>query len=139
MNIEVEQISKEDWRPLSEKVHLVVFSESKPADFDRIDFALIAKTETKGLMGYVTCREFDAHSLYWQYGGAFPGTKGSSLTLAGYMRFVWWTKQRYKRVSTLVDNSNIVMLKMAMKVGFRIIGVRNFGGHILLEHCMEFA
>ena len=53
--------------------------------------------------------------------------------------FVEWCKPRYKRITTLIENKNTVMLKMAMKVGFRVIGVRNFQGSILLEHLLEFS
>lgn len=137
MNIEIEKISKEDWAPLSENVHLIAFQKTKPQEWDRIDFALVCK---KGphLMGYMTCRELDAFSLYWQFGGAFPGTKNTSLCFLGYTKFVWWCKQHYKRISTIIENNNTVMLKMAMKVGFKIIGVRCVNGQIMLEHEMEF-
>lgn len=137
MNIEIERIEKDDWKKLSEKAHLIVFSEHKPADLDRIDFALVAKVGTK-LLGYVTCREMDGKSIYWQHGGAFPGTRNSSVSLACYLRLVWWTKQHYDRVSTYIENTNVVYLKMAMKVGFRIVGIKTFNGHIYLEHAMEF-
>lgn len=89
-------------------------------------------------MGYLTCRETDAHTLYWQYGGAFPGTIKSSMTWIGYQAFALWCKQRYKRVVTYIENKNTVMLKMAMKIGFVIQGIKVFDGHILLEHVLEF-
>lgn len=137
MNFEVDRLTKEQWAPLSQKAHLICFGENKPAEMDRIDFALLVKKGPQ-LIGYCTCRETDSDTLYWQFGGAFPGTKDSSMSLPAYLRLVWWTKQHYKRVHTLIENNNIVMLKMAMKAGFRIIGIRNFNKHILLEHAMEF-
>lgn len=137
-NISVVKMTREEWSQFSEKAHLIVFNENKPSESDRIDFALVGEMGNHQLLGYVTCREMDAESLYWQYGGAFPRASGTSLSFSAYMRFVWWTKNHYKRVSTLIENNNLVMLKMAMKVGFRIIGVRVYSGHILLEHHMEF-
>lgn len=137
MNIEIERIEKDDWKKLSEKAHLIVFAENKPAEMDRLDYALVAKMGTN-LLGYVTCRETDANSIYWQFGGAFPGTKSSSLSFACYLRLVWWTKQHYARVTTLIENTNVVYLKMALKIGFRVIGIKNFNGRIYLEHTMEF-
>lgn len=137
MDIVVDQISAQEWAQLSEKAHLIAFAENKPAEWDRIDFALLVK-RGQNLMGYVTCRETDAHTLYWQFGGAFPGTRESSLTFSGYRAFVDFCEERYQRITTLIENDNFVMLKMAMKVGFRIVGVRVFRGHVLLEHLLEF-
>lgn len=137
MNIEIKRIEKADWAALSERAHLICFSEIKPAEMDRLDYALVA--ELKGVpLGYTTCRELDGNSVYWIYGGAFPGTKNSSLSLACYLRLIWWTKQHYSRVTTLIENNNVVYLKMALKVGFRVTGIKNFNGRILLEHSMEF-
>lgn len=135
--MEVESWSEKEWSKYAERAHLVVFSKLRPAGMDRIDFALVVKDGSK-LMGYVTCREWDSESLYWQFGGAFPGTRETSLSFRGYQAFVRWTKDHYKRVSTLISNDNAVMLKMAAKVGFKIIGVRTFRNTILLEHLMEF-
>lgn len=137
MEIEVDCLPAKEWSHLSEKAHLIAFSESKPAEWDRIDFALVVRRGQEP-MGYLTCREHDAHTIYWQFGGAFPGTRESSLTFSGYKAFVAWCEKRYKRVTTLIENDNVVMLKMAMKVGFRIMGIRNYRGHILLEHLLEF-
>jgi len=133
----VERIPVDAWKPLSEKAHLICFNEHKPVSEERIDFALIAK-KNHDLCGYITCRELDGRSLYWQYGGAFPGTKGSSLSFQSYKAFADWASTRYDRIATLVENTNIVMLKMAFKVGYRIVGIRNFKGHILCELLLEF-
>jgi hypothetical protein len=137
VEIVVDYAGPKEWKNLSEKAHLIAFSETKPSEWDRIDFALLVRRGEQA-MGYVTCREHDHETLYWQYGGAFPGTKESSLTFAGYKAFVSWSQKKYKRITTLIENNNVVMLKMAMKVGFRIVGVRLFRGHVLLEHLLEF-
>lgn len=128
--------SKEEWKPVSETAHLLCFGTKKPESLDRIDFALVVGTETPA--GYLTCREQDADTLYWQFGGAFPGTRNSSMTWKGYQAFVEWCKPKYKRITTLIENDNTVMLKMAMKIGFRIQGVRVFKGQVLVEHLLEF-
>lgn len=135
--IHVDFINKHEWSPLSEKAHLIAFNKSKPSDWDRIDYALVvANGETP--MGYVTCREVDAKTVYWQFGGAFPGTKGTPMTWQGYQAFVEWCKLRgYDRITTLIENENVAMLKMAMKVGFRIQGIRYAQGSVLLEHVKE--
>lgn len=134
----VECIKPQDWAVLSEKAHLVCFGTQKPAHWDRIDFALMTIDETGTPMGYVTCREHDAETLYWQFGGAFPTTKGTIKSFRTYESLINYVRAMdYKRVTTLIENTNLVMLKMAMTVGFRIIGVRNYKDSILLEHLLE--
>lgn len=137
MKIEVDCLDAKEWASYSEQAHLICFAKHKPVSLERIDFALVARRGDQ-LLGYVTCRELDGESLYWQFGGAFPGTLSTSLSWLGYQALVEHCKPRYKRISTLIENNNLVMLKMAMKVGYRIIGLRNFKGTILLEHGLEF-
>jgi hypothetical protein len=138
MNLIVDCVSKSDWAVLSEHAHRAVFSEVKPAAVDRIDFALLVRDHSGPPHGYVTCREHDAETLYWQFGGAFPGTKDTAKSFRSYTALVEWCKPRYKRLTTIIENSNTVMLKMAMKVGFKIVGIRFHQGSVLIEHLLEF-
>lgn len=132
MKIEVDQIPKKEWDLLSEKAHLITFNEKKPVDWDRIDFALIIRNGDD-LMAYVTCRETNFETLYWQFGGAFPGTRSTSLSYACYREAIDWCRGKYKRITTLIENTNVVMLKMALKAGFLVVGTKVFNGHVLLE------
>jgi hypothetical protein len=137
--IRVEKLSAQQWQYFSEDAHKIAFGELKPASLDRIDYALLAVCERDDKpTGYVTCRELDADSVYWQFGGAMPGAKETVKSFRTYEAFVGWHRSHYKRVSTFIENENTPMLKMAMKVGFRVVGIRNFKGSILLEHLLEF-
>jgi hypothetical protein len=75
------QIHKDDWSDLAERAHLVVFGEVKKPEMDRLDFTLLVESEAGVPMQYATCREIDKESLYFQYGGSFPGTKGTIQSL----------------------------------------------------------
>lgn len=132
------RIEKEEWSQLSEKAHKAVFKETKPVDMDRIDFALVCENEFEIPMTYITCRENDKDTIYFQYGGAFPGTKDTMHSFRAMQMSVRWCKERYKRIHFYVENTNKPMLKMAMKVGFLITGIRNYKNHILIEHLLEF-
>lgn len=133
--MEVTKIDGQIWkRDFSESAHKIVFGKLKPAEWDRIDFALLVAKEGK-MIGYGTCREFDAKTLYLQYGGAFRSPESTSLSLPAYLAFVDHCKKNYEAITTLVENTNFVYLKFAMKAGFRIIGVRVYDGIVLLEHC----
>ena len=138
--LEVSIVSKEDWvRSFSEASHLVCFGKHKPSSFDRIDYAmLMADPETKTPRAYITAREFDHETVYWQFGGSFPGTKGTVASLACFEAALEHAKLHYKRVTFVVENTNFPMLKLAQKKGFVIVGLRNFNGTVLLEHMLEF-
>lgn len=133
----VEKLTPDQWAYCSEHAHLLAFKEIKPASRDRIDFALLAIDGTTPAM-YVTCREYDAETLYWQFGGAFPETLGTVKSFRAVEAFVAYVKERYARVTCLIENTNRVMLKMASKVGFKIVGIRTYHGCVLLEHLLEF-
>lgn len=131
---EVKRIEANDWvDKFSELAHKLVFEKHKPAEWDRIDFALLVVQGEK-LIGYATCREHDSKTLYLQYGGAFPGTRETSMSLPAYIRLIEWCRENYEKVTTVIENDNIVYLKFAMRVGFRIVGLRIFKETVLLEH-----
>ena len=133
----VKQITKESWKELSEDAHLISFGKIKSQENERIDFALICEKEDKPL-GYLTAKEMDGKTLYWQFGGVFPNAAKSVLCLKGYSLFVEWCKPRYERVITYIENTNTAMLKMAMHVGFVICGVKYSQGNIFLQCTLEF-
>lgn len=133
-SIFVMRFDAESWnRDWAEAAHKVVFEEKRPAEMNRIDFALLVINAKNEPGAYCTVREFDHESIYWQYGGAFPGTIGTIYTVQMYEALIEWCRQKYKRITTLVNNENISYLKLCMKFGFRIIGVRVFKGEIFVE------
>lgn len=128
--------SPEEWSKFAADAHLVVFGEHRPPDLNRIDFAVL--TVDNGVpMTFMTAREFDAESIYMQYGGSFPTALGTLRSYKSYDMIVSDFLSKYKRVTTLVENTNTPMLKFAMKRGLRIIGMRTFKGTIFLEHLIE--
>ena len=139
--IEVVVIGADEWKEkYSEQAHLIAFGKAKPASWDRIDYALLlVDRDANAPSGYITCREFDHETIYWQFGGSMPGTKNTPKSLACFDAALEWAKAAYRRITFVVENTNLPMLKLAMKREFQIVGVRNFHGSILLEHMKEFA
>jgi len=137
--IKIEVLSPKVWvEQYSENAHKIAFAKHKPAAWDRIDFALLAVNETDNqIMGYLTCREHDHETIYLQFGGAMPGTKGSGRTQLAFGVMLDHLFSLYKRVTFLVENDNFAMLKLAMNAGFKVIGIRNYHGTVLLEHGRE--
>lgn len=134
--IHVKKFTSEQWYRYSEEAHKLVFNEQRDPWKERISFALLAHSD-KEAIGFVTCRETDSESVYWQFGGAMDEFRGIA-AYRGFCGFFDYCRERYKRVSTLVENSNVGYLHMLMKMGFRAIGLRNFHGKVYLEMHIEF-
>jgi len=133
MTADVRRISKEEWaKYFCTEAHIVCFEQVRSPDMDRIDFALLS-FDKGNPSGFVTCREFDSETLYWQYGGAFPNIAKGVAVWKNYSGFRDYSLANYKRIMTYIENTNIPMLKMALQAGFRVIGTKTFKGDILLE------
>ena len=131
------KMNSEEWSKYAENAHLVVFNERRPADFNRIDFTILI-TYADVPQTFATCRELDKETVYLQYGGAFPPAMNTVRSFRCYELTICELANNYKRATTLIENENTTMLKFAMRVGFRIIGVRMFEGKIYLEHLIDF-
>jgi len=137
MHTEVKKISGDEWRLMAASAHLVCFNEKIEPDFNNIDFALL-NVRGDAPLNYCTVRELDKESCYWQYGGAFPSSKGTVQSYLSYKRNAeWCLANGYKRVTTYIENTNLPMIKIALKVGFKIIGTRMFKGSVLVEFLLE--
>lgn len=109
-----------------------------PPEFERLDFALLAVAKANNTpVAYMTLRELDKESVYLKHGGAFDPVRGTVMVLESYQAMLAHLDDRYLRQSTLVQNNNVAYLKLAMAVGFRVVGIRNFKGIILLELLRE--
>ena len=135
--VEIIKVERKDWDNLSGFAHLTVFNEKRDSSFDRCDYALLAE-EKDTLIGYVTVRELDAESAYWQFGGAFPPGVKSHKIVEAHLLGVHYMSSRYKRITTLIENDNYACLKLSFHHGFKIIGCRMFGGQVLVELLNDF-
>lgn len=134
----VVQIMPEKWKELSERAHLIVFNELKKPETSRIDFALLVESASGEPMQYAECREIAEGSLFMQYGGSFPGTKGTVASVRCLEQILEWAEfAGYKRISFLVENTNEAMLKLAMRMGFLITGIRMHKGKVFLENVLD--
>jgi len=126
-----------DWAIVAEDAHKAVFNEILLPEYDRIDYALLVIREEPPKEGvpvaYMTLREFDKETVYMKHGGTFDPVRGTVFSMPCYVMMLNWLKETHKRITTLVENTNTVYLKMALSVGFKVIGIRNFRGSVLLE------
>lgn len=130
------KVEKYAWKSMSEEAHRICFNEIKPADRERVDFALLITNDDDFPISYATCKELDGETIYLQFGGCFPGSKDTVYAFKAFNMGIEFLKKTYKNILFYVKNDNRPMLKFAMKVGFKIIGIKNFNGNILLEHSL---
>ena len=134
----IKKISSETWiKKEIMQSYLSVFGLLRPLKLERCDFVLISEVDHK-INGFVTCHEMDSESVYWQFGGIHKDIQKSVLVSNIYVEAIEWCKKKYKRITTRIENTNLPMLRLAMKFGFIIQGVWNFKGKVYLELCNEF-
>lgn len=132
MNLYLEKASKEEWSKLSHDVHMTSFGESRPADQDRIDYALVIRNDD-AMCGYATIIEIDKSSAYMQHGGAFPAVKDSPFSIRCYFMMMNWLKEHYDIISTRILNKNTPMVKFALTAGLEINGIDVVDGNVFLN------
>jgi hypothetical protein len=130
-------LKPEEWESMKREAHLISFNETGSGAAHAIDFALLAVDEKKPL-AYMTCRESDPDTVYVSHGGAMPETIGTANSYRAYQAMLDRLGVAYKRASTLIENTNTPMLRMAMKAGWLISGVRLFEGQVFVEHQLNF-
>ena len=135
--MEVRRLTKDEWANFSEDAHQVVFDEYRPKGFDRLDYVLLLVEEDR-VVSYVTIKEMDHFSCYWQFGGVMPDFRGQHKSYDVVKAFETYCREHYLRAGFLVQNTNKNMLVLAVKSGFSPIGMRTFKGDIFLEFTKEF-
>lgn len=140
MKFKLVKIHADTWASnFAEKAHAVTFNKVITPENERVDFAILAINFLDEPVGYITCRELGRGHLYWQFGGIFPNARGTIYSYGLYEEAKKMCLNEYNRITTFIENSNTTMLKMALKVGFRITGLKLFNDQILLEHTVKNA
>lgn len=125
--------SKKEWLEYSSQFHDVVFNNPEFKEIENIDFSLVA-FDGDEVLGFATIRVLDKFHAYMQYGGA---VKKGYKTLSAYLKMIELLKGSFLNITTLIENTNHPMIKLAMKAGFNINGIRIKSGNIYLEHLIE--
>jgi ribosomal protein S18 acetylase RimI-like enzyme len=130
----VKTLNAEEWKELSKEAHEICFNEKWEPTMERIDFALLFVNEENVPVAYATAQEKSKEHVYLQYGGAFPGAKGTFISFKAFYTMLEVLKARYKTITTLVENTNWGMLKYYLSAQFRITGIRYFKNSTYLEN-----
>lgn len=131
-------LTPSQWEALSEEAHLICFEQARPKELDRLDFALIHEGLNGVPTSYMTCREHDAETIYLQHGGKLPSNGGTLGAFKGYVQMLYRLKESgYHQAVTLIENTNVDMLRIALKVGWKITGVTQRKNQTLVEHTLN--
>jgi len=132
VSLDIVRVTPKEWSKLAHNAHVICFNEIRDPSLDRIDYALLTVRDGTPL-NYCTVKELDADSCYWQYGGAFPNTEGTVQSFKSYKRNAEYCLSKYQRITTYIQNTNTPMIKIALKVGFVIVGTRFFKNEVFVE------
>lgn len=137
--LKILEIPASEWiEKFSEDAHRIVFKEIKPKAFDRIDYALLViDAVSDSPIAYVTVRETDHQTVYWQFGGAFWGQKSTRMVQC-YDLMLKYQGTKSKRMWTRIENENYPMLKLALSRQLKICGVFHLTGTTLVEMVKEW-
>lgn len=136
--VQVVRIEPDEWAArFSEEIHKLVFKEIKPSFADRISYALLFVCQEE-VVGYLTVRETDHETVYWQFGGVLPGVRRRLLGRGCVAAALEWQKAYSKRVMLYTQNTNLPMLKLALGYGFLVIGTRTFKNWVMVDLIKEF-
>lgn len=122
--IEIVKVTKNEWDKMSEKTIEYSFGETAwGSDMNRVSYAILAQDSASLVpYGFATIIEIDAQTAYIQHGGTFPSTLGSAIGGRGFFKIIEYLRNRYYHVQMRVRNTNISMLKLALKAGFITCG-----------------
>lgn len=115
----------EEWNKLAKDAHLICFNENRDPETNRYDYVLCSfkEDEAQTICGYIGIQEQDKNTAYLQHGGAFPSMMSTALVGRSYRLALNYLKERYDLLLCTILNDNLGMLNLAMKEGFRVIGV----------------
>ena len=125
-----------EWEKYANEAHLLSFSVDRPSSFDRTNFAIMY-VHDEVPYSFMSCHEMDEETCYIQWGGSFKPEEKKVFAMRAYVKMLGFLCEKYKRLTTSIENTNTEMLKPAMKAGFRIVGVRVGAGKVFLEHVLE--
>lgn len=125
MNLELVKVQPEVWKEVSAETIKHSLGYDWPPEKNRVSFALVVQSsDDKTPYCYSTVVEFDSESAYMQHGGNFPSAYGTALTAKGYFKMIEFLRGQYKNLSTRILNKNLPMIKLALSVGFLIVGTQ---------------
>jgi len=93
------------------------------------DFVLLSVTDSEDdIMGFLSCFQSKQDEVYVMWGGFREeyrgiGVRGKIKQARDYLH------ERYKSVITTVENSNTVMLKLYLSLGYLIYGIKYSKDH----------
>jgi RimJ/RimL family protein N-acetyltransferase len=137
VSFELIRIEGKEWSEVhSADAYAKVFGEFRPGQHDSSDFALVLMNDKEPL-GYIQFIEISKQTVYGQFGGAVESIRGTDAIDEGFSKSISQILAEYQRFEFRVENTNIKMLHLALKSGFKIFGVRSRGNGVFVDLYIE--
>ncbi len=102
-----------------------------------LSYALLMVDAQNTPRGYVTAQLHGPRTVYWKFGAALFPTQGSIVVRNALLQLIDREKLMGRtKIHTFIENTNTRMLRMALSVGFRVVGVRLSESAVLVDHCL---
>ena len=127
------RLSKDQWDEFSQHIHLKVFNENLLPVRTRFDYALLCIIDEE-VASYSTIREVSDDAVYWQHSGCLPKYRNSSVAFKSYlMGLEYCLEAGAENITHMIANTNLVAIRIALKVGFLVVGTRTYDGTTYLD------
>jgi len=106
-----------------EDLHKSIFGDSIPADYFRYDSCLITQDDDNNLVSYVLIREISSETIELGWGGTSKDSRGI-LSKISLDLFTQECLNHYENVTLQTCNKNLPMLRLALSLGYIVVGCR---------------
>jgi ribosomal protein S8E len=120
--VKIHKASKQEFDTVVYKTHMAVFEDKVEETFFRYDYALFTEDGNGEPISYTLCRELNEDTVEMAYGGTVKEHRGLS-SKESMMMILNELLSTYKRAVFQTKNTNFPMLRLALSLGGKIIGV----------------
>lgn len=134
--ISARAITKKEWDVFGETLHQSVFNWFRSRDDDKCDYAIIIEKDSH-VAGFITVRELGVKRAHLLFGGVIPSFRGTLNTVLTYSTILDNLAKCYDTCTTCIENTNNDMLRISLKLGYKIIGIKTIDGCSFVELEMD--
>jgi hypothetical protein len=109
-----------------EDLHKSVFDEAIPSDYFRYDSCLVAQNDSGEIATYALIREISSETIELAWGGTSKDSRGVTSKMALDL-FTQECLNYYDNVTFQTCNKNLPMLRLALSLGYIVVGCRVAG------------
>ena len=129
------ECSKEKFKPLEKQAYELVFKHNFDHASKRADKFLVMFDDDDKMVGFVSYFEINEWGCYIVSGGMLESCRG--FATYSYFKAIMDKLKKYSHIQFETSNKNEAMIKLGMKLGFRIVGTIAYQHDIYLTMVRE--